>query len=315
MPCLRFLLACAASLSLCAQNGVFAQNANAREALVETCWRYAYAHRPGTNSLVHQADDAFRHFLFFRYDDSCRQWLNGRESASAWQLRGDTLLCPIRDNACVQLLRVNRFVLELAGKSPGGSVVVYHFVRATRAETPFDPAADELPEVLVESRGPRPGPNSPGAGGDEAFINIELVGGGYYGGIDPVQHDYISINSEGRLIREFESAQNGRLVQKRSIPRAELVRLADWIAEQGFFNFENRYDCTAPDCEHRKTQTPMPVPLRLSVAYGGAQKMVSISIWGRDRTGVRYVDYPPAMDGIVDAIQRMANERETERKR
>lgn len=289
--------------------GVFAQKIPP-QALVETCWRYTYAHRPGTNSLAHQADGAFRHFLFFRYNDSCLQSLNGRTSVGGWRLHGDTLVCPIRQNERLQVVRLNRFLLELSGKSAGnGENIVYHFVRVQRSESPFAPAANELPEMRVEDSPPRPAAPAPrGGAGAAAFINIELVGGGYYGGIDPVQHDYISINNEGRLIREFEGAQTGRIIQKRTIPRAELVRLADWIAGQGFFDFENRYDCSSSDCERRKSQSPMPVPLRLSVTYGNAQKMVSVGIWGLDRTGVRYVDYPPALDGIVDAIQDLANE-------
>jgi len=51
------------------------------------------------------------------------------------------------------------------------------------------------------------------------YINIELIGGGYYGGVDPVLRDYIQIKSNGRLIQEFKSIHNGLIVKKKNIPR------------------------------------------------------------------------------------------------
>jgi hypothetical protein len=43
------------------------------------------------------------------------------------------------------------------------------------------------------------------------------------------------------------------------------------------------------------------------VAYGSRKKVVTISIWGDELDNIKYVDYPPAMDNIVEAIQRMAH--------
>ena len=37
------------------------------------------------------------------------------------------------------------------------------------------------------------------------------------------------------------------------------------------------------------------------------KKVVTISIWGDDIDRTRYVDYPAALDNIIDAIQRMAH--------
>ncbi|HEB62439.1 MAG TPA: hypothetical protein ENI82_04720 [Bacteroidetes bacterium] len=52
---------------------------------------------------------------------------------------------------------------------------------------------------------------------------------------------------------------------------------------------------------------PTPIPLRLVIAYGTRKKVITISIWGKDKNSVHYVNYPPALDNIIDAIQRMAN--------
>jgi hypothetical protein len=39
--------------------------------------------------------------------------------------------------------------------------------------------------------------------------------------------------------------------------------------------------------------------------------MVTISIYGYDDKGVKYVDYPPELDHIIEAIQRMASRLES----
>ena len=67
------------------------------------------------------------------------------------------------------------------------------------------------------------------------------------------------------------------------------------------------YDCESNFCQERKQNKPTPIPLRLSIAYGDRKKVVTVSIWGKDKNQVRYVDYPPAFDFIVEAIQRMAH--------
>ncbi|MEZ4980000.1 MAG: hypothetical protein R2769_00110 [Saprospiraceae bacterium] len=41
---------------------------------------------------------------------------------------------------------------------------------------------------------------------NQPYINIELIGGGYYGGIDPVLKDFIHVKSDGRLIKEFKKS-------------------------------------------------------------------------------------------------------------
>ena len=119
--------------------------------------------------------------------------------------------------------------------------------------------------------------------------------------------DFIHIKTDGRLIKEFQSVNNGLLITKKNIPREELEMFADYVVKQGFFDFERVYDCNVPGCMKRKSMKPTPIPLRLSIAYGQRKKVITIAIWGKDDLGVQYVDYPPALDNIIDAIQRMAN--------
>ena len=76
---------------------------------------------------------------------------------------------------------------------------------------------------------------------------------------------------------------------------------------QNFFEFERLYDCEDSFCQKRKHVKPTPIPLRIAVAYGNRKKVITVSIWGKDEKNTKYVNYPPALDNIIDAIQRMAH--------
>jgi hypothetical protein len=109
------------------------------------------------------------------------------------------------------------------------------------------------------------------------------------------------------LIKEFKSLHGGLIVTKKNIPRAEIEQFAEYIISQAFFDFESVYDCENSLCQNRKRDKPTPIPLRLAVAYGSRKKVVTVSIWGEDVDRTRYVDYPIALDNIIEAIQRMAH--------
>lgn len=51
---------------------------------------------------------------------------------------------------------------------------------------------------------------------------------------------------------------------------------------------------------------PAPIPLRLAIAYGDKRKVITVSIWGKDARNMKYVDYPPVLDNIIAAIQKMS---------
>ena len=118
--------------------------------------------------------------------------------------------------------------------------------------------------------------------------------------------DYIHIKSSGRLIKEFKSVNKGLQVTKKTISRDELEAFAEFIITQKFFEIERMYDCEDALCQKRKANKPTPIPLRLAVAYGSRKKVVTISIWGKDKNNMKYVDYPDSIDNIVEAIQKMA---------
>jgi hypothetical protein len=136
----------------------------------------------------------------------------------------------------------------------------------------------------------------------EIPIEIMLVGGGYFGGVDPVERNYIQIKPTGRCIKEYKTVSRDVMKTKKDIPRQQLEDLVRFIADKKFFAMSNIYDCDAPECIKRKTQKPTPIPLRLYVRYGDKQKSITVNIWGRDGNTARYINYPPELDIIIENI-------------
>lgn len=297
--------------------------------IVETKWKYTYALHLESNTIFHKADEDYNYFLHFKYDYTYQQFLNGTFDKGVWNLNGSDLFYSFKNIKKFEIAQVTKNVLVLEFTQPNSKgTYQYHFIRVEGKDAPFEKPANELPDVLVEDFNPNKknqwwtfGKNKKKkkrkrrgkkdkSEEKETYISIELIGGGYYGGIDPVLRDYIHIKSNGRLIKEFKSRQQGLIVTKKNIPREELEQFAEYIISQKFFEFERLYDCEDSMCDVRKRNKPTPIPLRLAVAYGSRKKVVTISIWGKDQNNMQYVDYPPAFDNIVDAIQRMAHRME-----
>lgn len=138
------------------------------------------------------------------------------------------------------------------------------------------------------------------------YIQIELVGGGYYGGIDPVYSSFIKIETDGRLVKEIKTEKRGLVKTKKTIPRKDLETFLAWVDTHNFFTYEMYYNCKTSVCNKRLNLDPRPIPMRLVITYGDRRKVVTVSIFGKDENNLQYVDYPKDLDEIVDAIQRMA---------
>ena len=295
--------------------------------IIETKWRYTYAIHLESNTIIHQAENYYDYYLHFRYDYTYSQYLNGRLTRGTWSLNGSELFYSFKHIKKFEIAEIgkSRLILEFTQPNSKGTYQ-YHFVRVESKDAPFVKPPNELPDVIVETANPkknrkrwlsfkkkkkrkrkRKRKKRKKSKEEPIYINIELIGGGYYGGIDPVLKDYIHIKSDGRLIKEFKSLRGGLVVTKKDIPREELEKFAEFIIAQRFFEFERLYDCQSSSCQKRKRAKPTPIPLRLAVAYGSQKKVVTISIWGKDDKNHKYVDYPPAIDNIIDAIQRMAH--------
>ena len=326
---LLFLLFFSA-LALCAQND-FSQSASASSAIderliAETKWKYTYSLHLESNTVIHKAADHYEFFLYFRYNYSTVQYLNGKLSRRPWVLSGNELLYRFKNVERFFIAELNKEVMVLEFKQPNSKgTYQYHFMRVDTENAPFVKPPNELPDVNVEAMDPRKNRKSwfslrtkkrqkekkkrknTKRTTPDPYICIELIGGGYYGGIDPVLRDYILIKNDGRLIKEFKSVHNGLIVTKKNIPRAELEQFAEYIVSQNFFNLERIYDCETSNCYKRKKKQPAPIPLRLAIAYGSRRKVITISVWGKDEHAPQYIDYPDALDNIIETVQKMAH--------
>ncbi len=296
---------------------------------IETKWRYTYALHVESNTTIHQADDDYDFFIHFKYDYSYEQYLNGKMTRGNWSLNEAELFYNFKHIKKFFIADVSkeRLVLEFTQPNSKGAYQ-YHFIPVSDIEAPFVKPENELPTVDVEELNPnakfafrsskkknrkkkrrdkRNKKKNQEPEEKPVYISIELIGGGYYGGIDPVLRDYIQIKSTGRLIKEFQSIQNGLIVTKRDIPRDELEAFAEFILSKDFFELERIYDCEDELCQKRKRQKPTPVPLRLSVAYGQKKKVITITVWGKDNNNLKYIPYPKQIDDIIVSIQKMAN--------
>ena len=292
--------------------------------IVETKWRYTYAIHLESNTIIHQAENFYDYYLYFKYNYTYEQFLNGTMTRGTWSLSGSELFYRFKHIKKFEIAEINKskLILEFTQSNSKGTYQ-YHFVRVESKDAPFVKPRNELPDVIVETyrtkkdkkrwlsfskkNKKRNKRNKKEPEKKLVYISIELIGGGYYGGIDPVLKDYIYIKSSGRLIKEFKSLHGDLIVTKKDIPREEIEQFAEYIIAQNFFDFESIYDCESGLCQNRKRNKPIPIPLRLAVAYGSRKKVVTISIWGEDANRTRYVDYPEALDNIIDAIQRMAH--------
>lgn len=289
------------------------------EALKETKWRYTYTLHTESDMVLHKANNNYQFFVYFRFDNTYQQFLNGKFSSGIWVLNNNQLSYTFQDISSFKIIDFSptNLVLEFERSNSKGRFQ-YHFINAEE-ENPFPKPQNELPLVKVRAKRAIDLPwwvknfqkNKPKTPLENApYISIELVGGGFMRAIDPVLRDYIRIKSDGRLIQEYQTKANGLVVKKKNIPREELERFCEFVVAQKFFEYQREYDCNDQACETRKRYKPSPIPLRLSISYGNQKKVVSVSIWGMDERHLRYVDYPPALDNIIDAIQRFAHREE-----
>ena len=293
--------------------------------IVETKWKYTYTLHVASNTILHQADNNYDFYIHFRYDYTYEQFLNGTFTSGVWSLSKNDLFYKFKHISKFKIREVNneKLVIEFTQPTSKG-FYQYHFIRVNSSNAPFIKPANELPDVNVEANISRKEGKKhwwsifskekkeekivvSKKKKKPLFISFELIGGGYYGGIDPVLRDYIQIKNTGRLIKEFKSVHKGLIVTKKYIPRSELEQFAEYILAQKVFELNRIYDCSDSVCQKRKHQKPIPIPLRLVIAIGKRKKVITINVWGKDKHNIKYVDYPPVLDEIISTIQKMGN--------
>lgn len=286
---------------------------------MNTNWHYRQTILEATDEVIHEASSDYQYYLHLKFDYTFEHYLNGKKEKGTWLLNGSSneLYYDFRNIKWWRIVSVTDTELKLAFEI-GEEVYYYRYERVRYEDTPFQRPLNELPTVRVnrKRRGwwpfgrnrEKPKKEFVTKKEEELVpIEIQMAGGGFYGGIDPVVKNYIHIKPNGRCIKELESLQNGLTKQTFDVPREHLVKFAEFVASKQFFDMDRSYDCVSMDCIKRKRTKPTPIPLRLSVRYGDQYHIVVIAIYGYDdeTNGRKMVQYPPEIDAIVEGVYKL----------
>ena len=137
------------------------------------------------------------------------------------------------------------------------------------------------------------------------YIEIYVNGGGLISGSDPRLSDRISIFNSGVIQREYNTKQQGDTRYEKKMSRDELVKLAQYIADLGFFEFKASYNCGGDgSCTGRLKQNPQPKPLTITIAIGKERHTVNVDIFAPGDKN--WVSYPLGLEKIIYAINSVA---------
>lgn len=304
--------------------------------LMGTRWRYTYTTHSETNTVIHKADAFYEHFLYFKYDYGYSVFLNGTYSGGDWKLNEaqNQVYAPFRNIAWWRLRSFSEETLVLEYSLHAKANYCYHFVRVSAERSPFPRLPNELPDIEVRhydknespykyrylkaEKGKRGGrgeakPEKPSKPDKNAppepepeLLQVELVGGGFFGGIDPVYRNNLVIKTDGQVVKEYQTERLGLRVTRRHISRQSLERLVEFMESKQFFEMQPMFLCESPECSRRMGQSPRPIALRIALTKGYRRKVVSISIWEGLGVQNHWVSYPPEIDLIVKAIENTA---------
>ncbi|HMG16063.1 MAG TPA: hypothetical protein VK590_11485, partial [Saprospiraceae bacterium] len=270
--------------------------------LYETKWKYINTLDQHSQTIVHHSTEEYKNYLYFKLNKSVEIYLNGIRTQKEWNVKGPKLYMPFRDVDSFMIVKLdgNSLVLEYNNKA-GRGTYEYHFNKLEDSATIFKRPDYLLPEVKINSKREhlKEGEHTKGLfarfwdwifGNPEEkadkpepiFVNIEVIGGGYYGGIDPAIKNYIQLKTNGLLIREYETAYKGLVKTQKSISREELEQFVEYIDKKGFFELPSNFECIDPRCLTRLNKKPVPIPLRISVTYGIKHKVINVPIYGLD---------------------------------
>lgn len=306
--------------------------------LANTKWKYAYTTHAESNTVLHKAENGYVYYLYLKFDNTLEHFINGKFMKDYWKLNPgkNALYYNHRQVKWWSIAEFTDGTLVLEFKANTKSKYRYHFVRFDedkKNKDVFQRDPNELPHVKVDGysdAGKRYRPKAK-LGKSRArvrketrmaakakkeaektapppvFMKIELVGGGYSGGIDPVYSNYVVISTDGRVIKETRTEKRGTIKTKKNITRQQLEELVAFAEQKGFFTWNLNYPCTSQLCERRSQQDPYPMAMRLVITRGNQRKIVMVSIFGFDDRKIRYVNYPHDLELIVDGIQKLVN--------
>lgn len=263
--------------------------------LTGVVWSFQMTFEAEKGDIIEKADTALVCDLLFDEAHSYELFDRDRLVRGIWDLEGDKLAVSFRGLEEFTLAQLTADQLDLQFQA-GRKHYIHRFLRQTSI-MPIPPqplpagrqATTQLPDKRTWLD-------------EEREIRIELTGGGFFGGNDPVQRDFILIKENGRLIHERQSAKTGLKTGKITLSMRQLAELADFIRSNGFFEMEPLYGCGNPECEKRLQQQPVPIPLRLAVSDGLDRHVVEVAVWDEDAA---LVSVPPGLKRIVDEIRRL----------
>ncbi|MCP4438451.1 MAG: hypothetical protein GY810_05860 [Aureispira sp.] len=313
---------------------------------VNTKWQYTYTTHAESNTIIHKADKDYEYYLFFKYDYSYEMYLNSKLTYGEWKLNNlsNEIYYEFRKIKWWRIAEFTEETLILEFSLNTKSSYRYHFIRTSDAQAPFERSPFDLPDVNVnhapggisgknkyryvkaelgkrrrynkrreerrklkeQRRKDRLAKLNKTPIEDLEFLKIELVGGGFYGGPDPVYRNILTVKTDGRVIWEYQTELKGLVITKSYIPRKTLEDLVAFIEEKNFFTFQKTYTCETQECARRITKKPRPIALRLAITKGHRRHIVTISIWERTDSPNPYVNYPDELDAIIEAIQQTA---------
>ena len=258
--------------------------------LTGVVWSFDITYETESGNLIERADTSELCDLLLEANHSYELFDRDQLRRGSWDLQGDILQISFRgvDQFTLGQLAIDQLELYFI---VGRKQYAHRFVR----QIPIPPTSSpsKAPEDKKKHRTWIDG---------EREIRIELTGGGFFGGSDPVQRDFILIKENGRLIHERQTVHTGLHVEKKSLSGRQLIELADYIRMNGFFEMEPSYGCTRIDCENRLLAQPKPIPLRLAVSDGLDRHVVEVAIWPEEDTP-NLLYFPPELKAIVEAIR------------
>lgn len=135
------------------------------------------------------------------------------------------------------------------------------------------------------------------------FIDVYVNGGGALTDGNAKQYDRISILHTGIIQREYKTKNDGVQRTEKKISKDELTKLAQYIVDMGFLDFNKEYDCADEDaaCNQRFSKSPQLVPLEITLTAGQRKNKVKVAIYA-PKVEKNLVHYPPTLEKIMNAI-------------
>ncbi len=135
------------------------------------------------------------------------------------------------------------------------------------------------------------------------YVDIYVNGGTVLNDDNSKMYDRISILNAGRIHREYKTKKAGDQRIEKNISRDQLVKLAQYIIDLGFFDFKSSYDCNENDvaCNERLTTNPVALPLQLTITIGERKSKVYVAVYSA-KSEKNWVNYPSNLDKIMAAI-------------